>query len=514
MKNLNVPFSTISIVSYYTGYIVLGTALLMFIPILTALTLREWNPLLDFLISMSTSVIAGLLMIFCGYKTHENNARVEWKHGFIIAALSWIILMFLCSLPYVLSGHVQSLLDACFDVMSGFTTTGLVLTQDLDHLSVSLNMWRHLLTFIGGQGMVVLALSFLLKNLGGAYKLYVGEAKDIELVPNVIGTARIIWKISIIYMIVGTLALWICGVYIGLSPLSAFFHGLFIFESAWSTGGFAPNTQNIMYYHSFPYEIITIIFMILGSLNFGLHYAVWQGNKKEIIKNIETQSFFITSFLACAFATARLSQLGIYTDAISIFRRVIYNVISAHTTTGFSNVYAKQFITDWGDFGILIMVIAMLIGGSACSTAGGFKGLRVGIVFKGLVADIKKLLSSERSIKIYKYHHIKDYVLTDSVVKASALIIICYMVLFAINTALGTFLGYTFADAAFEAASVTGNVGLSIGITDISMPSILKVQYIIAMYLGRLEFIAAFALFGNIIGGVKRICVTSLKRSS
>ena len=254
--------------------------------------------------------------------------------------------------------------------------------------------------------------------------------------------------------------------------------------------------------------------MTLGSLNFGLHYAVWQGNKKELIKNIETQSFFITSFLACAFAAVKLSQLGIYTDAISIFRRVVYNVLSAHTTTGFGNIYAQQFISDWGDFGILIIIIAMLIGGSACSTAGGFKGLRVGIVFKGLVADIKKLLSSERSIKIYKYHHIKDYILTDSVVKASALIIICYMILFAISTALGTFLGYPFAEAAFEAASVTGNVGLSIGITDASMPTILKVQYIIAMYLGRLEFIAAFALFGHIIGGIKRLCITSLKRSS
>ncbi|NLU43686.1 MAG: TrkH family potassium uptake protein [Acholeplasmataceae bacterium] len=514
MKNINMRFSTISIISYYTGYIVLGTALLMLIPLLTSLLLHEWNPLLDFLISMSVSVITGLIMIFLGYETHENKVRLEWKHGFVVAALSWIILMFLCSLPYVLSGHVQSLLDACFDVMSGFTTTGLVLTQDLDHLSVGLNMWRHMLTFIGGQGMVVLALSFMLKNLGGAYKLYVGEAKDIELVPNVIGTARIIWKISIIYMIVGTLALWLCGIYIGLSPLSAFFHGLFIFESAWSTGGFAPNTQNIMYYHSFPYEIITILFMVLGSLNFGLHYAVWQGNKKEIIKNIETQSFFITSFLACAFAVVKLSQLGVYNDGISIFRRVVYNVLSAHTTTGFSNIYAQQFISDWGDFGILIIIIAMLIGGSACSTAGGFKGLRVGIVFKGLIADIKKLLSSERSIRIYKYHHIKDYILTDGVVKASALIIICYVILFAINTALGTFLGYPFAAAAFEAASVTGNVCLSIGITDPSMPTILKVQYIIAMYLGRLEFIAAFALFGHIIGGIKKLCIISVKHSS
>ena len=281
-----------------------------------------------------------------------------------------------------------------------------------------------------------------------------GEAKDIGLVPNVKGTARIIWRISLVYLVVGTLALWIDGMLIGLKPVSAFFHGLFIFESSWSTGGFAPNTQNIMYYHSFSYEIITLVIFILGSLNFGLHYAIWQGKKNEIYKNIETQSFMITAFLSSVFAAIALSK--IYPNSISIFRRVVYNVLSAHTTTGLGNVYARQFALQWGDFGILIMVIVMLIGGSACSTAGGFKGLRVGIVFKSIIADIKKLLSSERNVRIFKYHHIKDYVLEDGIVRSSALIILCYILTFTIGTAIGTYYGYSFADSAFESASACG----------------------------------------------------------
>lgn len=513
MNRIRIRFPSIIIVSYYIGYIILGISLLMFIPLLTSLLMREWNPALDFTISMCISIIVGLLMILFGKQTGEDKMHVEWRHGFVIASLSWIILMVLCSVPYLLSGHVNSLLDACFDVMSGFTTTGLVLTQDLDHLSVGLNMWRHMLTFIGGQGMVVLALSFLLKNTGGAYKMYVGEAKDIGLVPNVKGTARTIWKISLIYLILGTLALWICGICIGFDPLPAFFHALFIFESAWSTGGFAPTTQNLMYYHSFAYEVITIVFFILGSFNFGLHYAVWQGKKKEIYKNIETQSFFITSFLACVFAVIGLSKLGVYNDAISAFRRIVYNVLSAHTTTGFGSVYARQFAHEWGNFGILIIVFAMLIGGSACSTAGGFKGLRVGIVFKGLVADVKKLLSPERNIKIFKYHYIRDNPLEDGIVKSSAIIILCYLIIFGIDTAVGTYYGYSFAESVFEAASVTGNVGLSIGVTAASMPTLLKVLYIITMYLGRLEFLSVFALIGLILGGIKKICISLIKRS-
>jgi len=502
---------SIEIISYYTGYIVISIASLMIVPVITSLAFREWNSVLDFIISIALSLIVGVTLVMIGIQTKANKSNVQWKHGFVVASLSWIILTFLCAIPYSLSGHTKSFLDACFDVMSGFTTTGVLLTQDLDHLSNGLNMWRHMLTFIGGQGMVVLALTFLVKETGGAYKMYVGEGKDIELVPNVKGTARLIWKISMIYLIFGTVALWINGMLIGLKPVSAFFHALYIFESSWSTGGFAPNTQNIMYYHSASYETIAMIIFVLGSFNFGLHYAIWMGKRKEIVKNIETQSFFITSFLACILALAGLAKLNVYPNAAAGFRRVIFNVLSAHTTTGFGSIYARQFALEWGDFGILIMIIVMLIGGSACSTAGGFKGLRVGLVFKGLIMDVKKLLTSERNMKVYKFHHIKDHILEDSLVRASAIIICCYTVMFTIGTLLGTYYGYPLSSAAFESASVTGNVGLSIGITTPSMPALLKIYYIIAMYLGRLEFLSVFALIGYLAGGIKKVCLRPLK---
>lgn len=511
MNKLRSRAYSIEIISYYTGYIVLIASSLMIIPAITSFFFKEWNPMFDFIISIAISLILGLALIMIGMRAKESKSNVQWKHGFAVAALSWIILTILCAIPYILSGHTKSFLDAYFDVMSGFTTTGLVLLQDLDHLSNGLNMWRHILTFIGGQGMVVLALTFLVKETGGAYKIYVGEGKDIELVPNVKGTARQIWKISLVYLIIGTAALWIAGMMIGLKPVSAFFHALYIFESSWSTGGFAPNTQNIMYYHSVLYETIAMIIFILGSLNFGLHYAIWQGKRKEIVKNIETQSFFVTSFVACILVLAGLAKLNLYPNVVSSFRRIVFNVISAHTTTGLGSIYARQFALEWGDFGILIMILVMLIGGSACSTAGGFKGLRVGIVFKGLIMDVKKLLSSERSMKVYKFHHIKDQVLEDGFVKSSAIIIGCYMVTFTVGTLLGTYYGYPLSASAFEAASVTGNVGLSIGVTAPSMPVIMKLYYIIAMYLGRLEFLSVFALIGYIGGGIRKICINYSK---
>ena len=505
----NKTIRDIKIISYYTGYVIIGTALLMILPIITALLFGEWNALGDFVISINISFIIGLIMIILG--KNKEKVDFEWKHGLIVSSLSWVALMVLCAVPYYLSGNMLSFLDGCFDVMSGFTTTGVAMIQDLDHVSLSLNMWRHILTFVGGQGMVVLALTFLFRDTAGAYKMYVGEGKDIELVPNVKGTARIIWIISMVYLVVGTVALWIDGILIGIKPIPAFFHGLFIFASAWSTGGFAPMAQNMLYYHSLSYEVITIVFMIIGSFNFGLHYAVWQGNRKELVKNIETQSFFITAFLGSLFAALGLSKLNVYPNALAMFRKGVYHVLSAHTTTGFGSVYGRQFALEWGEFGVYVLIIVMLIGGSACSTAGGFKGLRVGLVFKGLIADVKRLLYSERRIKIFKFHHIKEQVLDDGLVKASALIIICYIILFSIGAAMGAYYGYPLLDSAFESASVTGNVGLTIGITSPAMPTAMKIYYIIAMYLGRLEFLSVFALIGFIIGGTRKLCLRQLK---
>lgn len=494
------------VINYYVGIIILGTISLMIIPIFVTVFYKEWSSLVDFILALFIGLSIAFSLILSGKDEKENN-KIEWKHGLIIASYSWLILMLLCALPYVFSGHAKSYIDACFDVMSGFTTTGVFLMQDLDHMSLGLNMWRHILTFVGGQGMVVLALSILIKNFSGGYKMYVGEGKDIGLLPNIKGTTKAIWKISIIYLVIGTVSLTINGLFIGLSPSNSFMHGLFIFASSWSTGGFAPMSQNILYYHSFSYELITMVLFIIGSLNFGLHFAVIKGKRTEIFKNVEAQSFFITSFILTGLLVMFLSKTGVYADAVSLFRKGAYQLLSAHTTTGFGNLYARQLLFEWGDFAIFIMTIAMLIGGSACSTAGGFKGLRMGIIFKGIIADIKRVLSSDRKILTTKVHHIKDIILDDSLVKSSMLIILCYIAMFIFATLLGTYYGYSLVESAFEAASVSGNVGLSIGVTSITMPIPLKICYIIIMYLGRLEFISVFALIGYFIGGIKKLCV-------
>jgi trk system potassium uptake protein TrkH len=488
------------LICYFTGQIIIGIGLLMLIPLTTAVLFHEWPVVFDFGIGFGLALTAGYLMSYIG----QTNHMPTWIHGMVTAAFSWLVAMVIAAVPYGLSGHYLSFLDAMFDVMSGFTTTGMVLIQNLDHVSNGINMWRHLLTFVGGQGMIVLALTFLVKDVAGGYKLYVGEGKDERLLPSVFNTAKVIWKISLIYLAIGTLALWIAGMSIGLPPVNALFHGMWVYMAAWSTGGFAPMSQNILYYHSFIYEIITVIIFVIGSFNFALHYAVWTGNRKEVYKNIETASFAITVTILTLIGCYGLMKLRVYPNAIALFRKGFYQIISGHTTTGFMTIYARQFIREWGDVALLAVIIAMLFGGSACSTAGGFKGLRIGIVYTAIIQEIRRLLKPESVIFVQKFHYHKDQVLEEKQIRSAALVIIMYVFIFTMATMVGVLYGYPVLEAAFESASVTGNVGLSIGITSAMMPDVLKITYIFNMWAGRLEFMAILGMIGFIIAAVKR----------
>ncbi|MHB1315990.1 MAG: TrkH family potassium uptake protein [Christensenellales bacterium] len=497
--------SRLKTICYYIGLIMIGLGFLQYIPLITSLILLEWDIMFDFLASSSIALLVGGSMMLLGKKYRSR--RLSWGEGMVVTASSWFLGMLICALPYYLSGNYLSYLDCCFDVMSGLTTTGLSLVQNMDHLSNGINMWRHLLTFLGGQGMVVLALTFLIKGTSGAYKMYVGEGKDERLMPNAISTARYIWLISLIYLAVGTLAQWIAGMLAGLSAGRAFLHGLWIFMSAWSTGGFAPMSQNILYYHSAFFEIITMVFFIIGSFNFALHFAVLSGKRKELRRNIETVSFSITVTVLTLILTLGLLQNSVYTDAISIFRKGFYQLISGHTTTGFMSIYARQFYYEWGDIALFAITVAMLFGGSACSTAGGFKGLRIGIIGNAFKKDIKQMVLPESRVTVQKFHHIKDIVLEDNIVRSAFLIVIAYMITFTLGTLMGMLCGFPFAMSAFESASATGNVGLSIGLMTAAVPAILKITYIIIMWMARLEFMSILALGVYIVMRVKKRCV-------
>jgi trk system potassium uptake protein TrkH len=486
-------------IGYYLGRIVIGLSLLMFVPVIFGLAVQEVNPTLDFIIALEISLVFGILLTKLCYTESDLN----WMQGMIVVSLSWLVAMILGAIPLYLSGHWKSYLDSCFDAMSGFATTGLVLVQDLDHLSYTHNLWRHLIMFIGGQGIVIVALSFFVKGLSGAFKMYVGEARDERIMPNVIHTSRFIWLVSLVYLVLGTLSLGIAGALNGMKPFNAFFHGACVFMAAFDTGGFTPQSQNILYYHSLPYELITIVIMVLGAINFKLHYHIWMGNRKEIVRNIETTTLFITLIITFLITGIGLRQLNIYPGAAILFRKGFYQLISGHTGTGYQTIYPIQFIHDWNDLSLVGVVCAMGLGGAVCSTTGAIKMLRVGIIFRALLEDIKRIILSEKAVVVQKFHHIKEVFLEDKQARAALLITLAYLVLYGLGSILGMYYGYPFLASLFESTSAAANVGLSCGITNVDMPTGLKVMYIFQMWSGRLEFMSVFTLIGFFVAAIK-----------
>ena len=357
--------------------------------------------------------------------------------------------------------------------------------------------------FIGGQGIVVIALTFLFRGTAGAFRMYVGEARDEKILPNVVETARFIWLVSMIFLILGSAALSVSAIIEGLKPAKAVFDSVCIFMAAWDTGGFTPQSQSILFYHNFPFEIITMAIMLLGAINFALHYAVWTGNRREIYKNIEIITLFFTMVVTLSITAWGFIGNVVYPTAIPYFRKIFYHLISGHTGTGYSTIYPRQFVNEWGPLAMLGITMAMAIGGSVCSTTGAIKVLRIGVIYKALRQDIKKLLLPDSSVLVQEVHHIKDMILEDKHVRMATLILLSYLNLYIFGTIAGMLCGYPLASSLFESVSAAANVGLSCGITLPSMPSALKIVYMVQMWAGRLEFIAIFALGGMIIASLK-----------
>ncbi|HPP66503.1 MAG TPA: potassium transporter TrkG, partial [bacterium] len=382
----------LSVISHYLGKIFIAFGIVQIIPIFVGLISGEINPIIDFFISIITCFAFGSILLYFSPYFPE----INWRQGMIIVALSWLFGMFFSALPLYLSGHYRCYLDACFESMSAYATTGLILVQDLDHLSNAHNIWRHLMCFIGGQGIILVALVFFFKG-GDALRIYVGEARDDKILPNSITTARFIWMVSFTYLIIGSLLLAVVLLCHGVSFSRALFHGVCIFMAGWDTAGFAPQSLNILYYHCPAFELITIIIVLLGATSFGVHYSVWTGRLRELKEDFEVKILMFTIFLTYIVVLVGFSgRMALFTDVFSFFRVTFYQLISGHTGVGYSNIYPSQ-IAQWPELALFGVIVAMGIGGCMNSTAGGIKVFRIGIFYKAIKREVRRLAYPESS---------------------------------------------------------------------------------------------------------------------
>jgi trk system potassium uptake protein TrkH len=491
----------LKVIGYNLGKICYVTGAVLFLPIIVAVIYSEFDTIPYFLIGSAIAFILGCLISHFLYTKKE----MELKHAVCMAALAWLLAPILASVPILLSNATASGLDACFESVSGFTGTGLTLTLDIDHLSHSINFLRHFLQFFGdGIGIIVVSLSILGKTEMSSVLAFKGEAKDMGIRPSIVRTSRMIIKIAVAFLIIGTILFTAAGITAGLDPGTAVFDGLNHSMTGYATGGFSTHSQNLLYYHSVWVEVAAIVVMVLGAINFNLHYVVLGGRRREILKNIEVRVLLFMLLTFGLLVSANLLFTNSYTSGEALFRKGVFHVISAQTTTGFQTVSPSQFMLMWPVFSMVLLSAAMVIGGSANSTSGGIKMLRVGVLLKSFWGDVKRALLPRTAVVRGSFHHIEDTPLTDTVIKGAAMITISYLILFSVGTAITAAHGYGLEDSMFETSSALGNVGLSCGITSPSMPAMLKVTYMFLMWAGKLEIMAVFVLFGFVILGLRK----------
>jgi trk system potassium uptake protein len=488
------------IIGYYLGRVATGLSLVMALPAVLAVVLGEWNSATALIAGAAIAVLLGRLAEL----RLATRASLTWGHGTVVVALAWLLGSVLTAVPLMLSGHFGSILDAWFEAMSGLTTSGLSVVNDLDHLPHSMNLFRHLTHFAGGQGIVIVVLALASAGGGAIGTLYVAEGREERIVPSVVRTARFIFLIASAYLVVGILALSIALRASGFLGWRVIWHASNLFMAAFDTGGFAPGSQSIAYYHSVGVESVILVLMLAGTLSFALHYQLWLGRHVELARNLELRSLAVTFFSFTTVAVFGLAAAGTYTDTLALYRKGLFTLLSAHSGTGFAVTNGSVFVSDWGVLAPAALVVMMALGGMAGSTAGGIKAIRLGLTLKGLVQDVRRLLLPEAALQVSTYHSTQRRILRGPALRAATAVLMLYVVTYLLGAGVGLLYGrWDVTRTLFESVSAAANVGLSVGIVEPEMPAGLQFTYIVQMWLGRLEFMAAFAMIGYLLSLVR-----------
>lgn len=482
------------VIGYYLGSLIQVSTAMFAFPFITAIVCQEWKPATHYLFCAGITLIVGSLLRF----SKINPGRLNRQQAMAVTGFAWILLAFIASLPLFLSGHYTCYMDALFDGVSGITTTGASIIQDLDHLSYADSMWRFTMHLFGGLGLVVVALSLGLFGRGGSASMYASEGRSERLVPNVVSTAREISKFSFLFIGIAVVLLTGICLFIGVNPRSAVLHSLWLAISGFMTGGFAPMQQSVGYYHSFVMEIVLMVLMTLGSINFVLHTELWKGRIKPFLLDMETKFMLFWLGSMTLLITASLSGSALFSALPALLRHVLFTVIAAFSTTGFTNVTSNQLTTAFSSGAFLAIALLMAVGGGAGSTAGGMKLNRIAIVIKSITSTIKQTLAPDSARVVVDYYHVGRHVLDEGVVKEAMTVFIVYVLTYIAAALAGILFGYDATLALFDGVAMASNGGITAGVVAAGMPKTLEAFYIILMWAGRLEYMTLIALLVEI----------------
>ncbi len=372
------------------GVIVLVVALGLLVPLAYSY-LTEQRDFIALAISFGVTVVAGLLLLFIP----KSERHFKSKDGFALVSFGWLAAGLFGALPFWFSGATASFTDAYFESISGFTTTGASILSNIEGLSPELLLWRSLTQWFGGMGIIVLTLAIVpYLNIGGGMSLFQAEVPGPtaeKLTPRIQDTAKVLWEVYAILTVILIGLLWLAGYSLFDATCHAF--------TTMSTGGFSTQNTSVAGFHNPLAEWIILLFMTIAVINFALHYHFFFRNFKvsQYWRDAECQ-FYLGLLLAAALtilATIYFTQEGL--DA-TVIRGVFFTVVSIMTTTGFGTADYEY----WPVYGQFLLLLLMLVGGSAGSTAGGMKTVRVLLIFKYMYGEMLKLLHPNlvRTVKL------------------------------------------------------------------------------------------------------------------
>lgn len=468
-------------ISNFIGNILRFLALLLLLPLIISFANKE-NIYLAYLIPIILLTILSFLL----KAKKPLNKQIYIREGFIITALSWLLLSLFGSLPFIISKEIPYFFDAFFETVSGFTTTGSSILNNVEEMSTSLVFWRSFTQWIGGMGILVFALAILPST--DARSMYIIKAESPgpqvgKLVSRVRFTARILYGIYIGLTLI---------LFILLSFKMPIFDSLCHALSTASTGGFGIKNTSIAFYDSFYIEIVISIFMIIFGINFNIFYLILIGHLKEALKSEELRVYFSIVLIATLMIIINLLSSGTYKSAGQAFRYSFFQTSSIITTTGFSSADFNL----WPSFSKWILVLLMFSGGMAGSTAGGIKISRIIIQAKIILKEIKYSINPRRVTTL----SFEKKPLEAGVVKGVSSFILVYMLMLLGGVLLISLDGKDLLTNFTSALSSLSNIGPGLEIVGplgnySSFSHFSKFILSILMLAGRLEIFPILILF-------------------
>lgn len=464
------------------GHLLIVEAGLMIPSLLVALYYGsyDWKAIL---LSILITGIAGLLMS----RIFKYKQSIQAKEGLAIVGFGWILASIFGALPFIFSGTITSWIDAFFETISGFTTTGASIVDNIESFPKGILFWRSFTHWIGGMGILVFTVALLPMFGIGGFQIYKTESPGPtpdRIVPRVRDTAKILYTIYAIITAIEIILLVLGGMSLYDSAIHTF--------GTVGTGGFGIKANSVAYYQSTYIHLVIAIFMTLCGANFSLYYLLFKRKWREVVKNTELRFYLGIILISVILVSLNIYSSMKYDNFGIALRDSFFQVSSIITTTGYTTVDFDK----WPTFSKVILFALMFIGGCAGSTAGGIKNIRILVLLKAIKKEFYRILHPRAVIPI----KIDGKVISSNTIAGISSFFALFIFIFIISTMIVSLDGVDFESAASAVAATLGNVGPAFGFAGplrsySGFSNLSKIVMSICMLLGRLEVFTLMILF-------------------